>query len=113
MEWTSADGALPATKCPRMMSDRRKLAPTAAIPISAPFPGIRLPKNRIRKNETAGNAGISHADLSIRSPRRSPFQEVDLVHVNRLAVPVDQDHYRQADPDLRRGHRDDEQGEHL
>ena len=32
-------------------------APTARMPISRPFLGIRLPKNRIRKNDTAGIGG--------------------------------------------------------
>ena len=36
---------------------RRKQIPTDAMPISAPFFGIRLPKNRMSRNETAGMSG--------------------------------------------------------
>ena len=43
----------------------------------------------------------------------SPFQQADLVHVDGLAVPVDEDDDGQADAHLGRGHGDDEQGEDL
>ena len=35
--------------------------PTAPIPISAPRSGILFPKKRIRRNETAGSAGMIQA----------------------------------------------------
>ena len=35
--------------------------PTAAIPISAPLPGSRLPKNRITTKAEAGRAQVSQA----------------------------------------------------
>src|SRR5438132_5416930 len=87
-----------------------KLASTAPIPISAPRRGIRLPKKTMRKKATAGNDGMSQAN---RSTPRSPLQEIDLVDVDGLPVPVDQDDDGQPDPDLRRRHGDDEQREHL
>ena len=37
---------------------RAKQTPSAAMPISAPLYGIRLPKNRIRKNDAAGISGM-------------------------------------------------------
>src|SRR6266516_2099688 len=91
-------------------SDMRKLAATAPIPISAPLPGRRLPKNTMRKKATAGSDGISHEK---RITGASPFQEVDLVDVDRFAVPVDEDHDGQANPDLGGGNGDHEQGEDL
>ena len=36
----------------------RTIAPSAAMPISAPFFGMRFPKKRIRTNDTAGIAGM-------------------------------------------------------
>ena len=36
-----------------------KQTPRAAMPISAPFFGMRFPKNRIRKNEAAGISGMT------------------------------------------------------
>ena len=44
-----------------VMHDSTKDAPTAVMPISDPCFGIFLPKNRIRKNDTTGMAGMIHA----------------------------------------------------
>src|SRR5438128_7161746 len=90
--------------------DSMKLMNTAPMPISGPLRGMRLPKNTMRKKESAGSDGISQANLSTA---RSPLQQVDLVDVDGLPVPVDQDHDGQADPDFGGGDRDHEQGEHL
>src|SRR5438132_12627237 len=87
-----------------------KLASTAPIPISAPRRGIRLPKKTMRKKATAGNDGMSQAN---RSTPRSPLQEVDLVDVDGLPVPVDQDDDGQPEPDLRRRHASNEHPQHL
>ena len=42
-------------------TDRTNAVPTAPMPISAPRSGIRFPKKRIRRNETAGSAGMIQA----------------------------------------------------
>ena len=54
-------GACPLMTWPRITSATTNDAPTAAIPIGAPWPGVRLPKNRIRKNARNGKAGMSQA----------------------------------------------------
>src|SRR5437762_3063577 len=85
-------------------TDRTSAIAMAAIPISAPFPGVRLPKNRITKKATATSEGTTHAYWITRAPRpggprrSSPFQQAHLVDVDRLAVPVDEDDDGQADP---------------
>src|SRR2546423_9590935 len=105
-------------KCPHTRSDITKLTARAAIPISAPFPGIRLPRNTMRKDDSAGIEGMSQAYRitgGLPGPGRgsagrgSPFQQVDLVDVDGLPVTVDQDHDGQTDAHLGRGHGDDEQ----
>ena len=42
-------------------TDSTNDVPTAPMPISAPCFGIRFPKKRIRRNETAGSAGMIQA----------------------------------------------------
>src|SRR4029453_379265 len=93
-----------------MISDIRKLAPTAAIPTGAAWPGSRLPNSRITKKASAGRDGISHAN---RITARSPLHQVHIVDVDGLAVAIDQDHDGQPDTDLRCGHGDHEQGKDL
>ena len=59
-------GAPPATKWAMIAIETTKLRKTAAIPISEPRRRIRLPKNTMRKNDTAGNDGTSQANLCTR-----------------------------------------------
>src|SRR5207245_4046179 len=102
-----------------MAHERISATAMAAIPMSAPLPGARLPKNRISGKATAGSDGISQARRITGPPEspgcaeHSPFEQAHLVDVDRLAVAVDQDHDGQADADLRGGDRNDEQGEDL
>ncbi len=42
-------------------TDSTNDAPIAAMPISEPLNGIRLPKRMINQNEMAGMSGMSHA----------------------------------------------------
>src|SRR5919201_3953182 len=98
-EWPA--GGPPWTKWKSTPMAMTKLAPTARIPMGAPPPGVRVPKKTIRKNAIAGRAGISQAWWITPA---SPFQEVDLVDVDRLAVAIDEDDDGQTDADFRRGH---------
>src|SRR5881628_1813227 len=108
--------ACPAATWPRMIAEITNPAPTATMPIGAPRPGVRFPRNRIRKNAAAGSDGISQAN-GIMAPapwtpaRRSPLQQVHFVDVDRFAVPVDEDDDGQADPHFRCSDSDHEQGE--
>src|SRR5213592_3976361 len=97
-------------KWPSTQIDSTKLTNTAPMPISEPLLDMRLPKNTMRKNDTAGNDGISQAYLATPT---SPLQEVDLVDVDGLPVSVDQDHDGEADADLCGSDRDHEQRKHL
>src|SRR5918994_2441262 len=80
--------------------------------------------NRVSTAETVGSRTMSQAfstnqlaaigaaaSCPITSPL--PLEEVHLVDVDRLPVPVDQDPDRQAEAPLRRRDGDHEQGEHL
>src|SRR5207245_4989512 len=102
-----------------MAHERISATAMAAIPMSAPLPGARLPKNRVGGKATAGSDGTSQASRITGPPEspgcaeHSPFEQAHLVDVDRLAVAVDEDHDVQADADLRGGDRDDEQGEDL
>jgi hypothetical protein len=49
------------THCTSVPIDSRNDAPTAAMPISEPCRGMRLPKRRIATNDSAGISGISQA----------------------------------------------------
>src|SRR5207244_6846704 len=100
----------PPMKWPQTKIESTKLRSPAVMPISEPRRGIRLPKNTMRKKDTAGNDGISQANLTTST---SPLQQVDLIDIDGLSVPVDQDDDRQADPDLCRRDGDHEQREHL
>src|SRR6266511_35291 len=84
--------------------------PTAAMPISAPFFGMRLPKKRIKKNEAAGSEGMIQAASSIV---RSALQLVDFVEARAAQVPIDQQDDGKADADLGGRDGDHEQREHL
>ena len=44
-----------------VQTDSTNDAPMAAMPISEPLKGIRLPKRMINQNEMAGMSGMSHA----------------------------------------------------
>ena len=60
--------------CDAAMHDITNDAPTAAMPISAPCFGMRLPKKMMRTNAIAGTVGMSQAASSIAvspSARRS------------------------------------------
>ena len=57
-------------------------APTAAMPISAPLLGSRLPKRGSPRRTRAGMSGMSQALLEERARRRQPFIEIDLVEVD-------------------------------
>src|SRR5688572_7421895 len=46
---------------PNTVSEIRKLSATAAMPMSAPRPGVRFPKKTIRKKATSGTVGMSQA----------------------------------------------------
>jgi len=45
----------------RTSTEMTKDAAVARIPMGAPFPGVRLPKNTITKNAISGSDGMSHA----------------------------------------------------
>src|SRR5262245_41680859 len=83
---------------------------SAVIPIPAPLPGARLPSRRIRRNETAGMAGMIQAFVSTE---RSALQLVDFVEVGGALVAIDQQHDGEANTHFGRGDRDDEQREDL
>ena len=53
--------ACPAAICARTTADITSEIDVRPMPTSEPLPGSRLPKKRIRKNESAGSDGISHA----------------------------------------------------
>src|SRR5204863_8434496 len=76
-----------AMKCPATIKDRTKATKTAAIPVSAPPLGMRFPNSRIAKNDTSGRTTM----IQLNRITPSPFQHLALVHVDGLAVAVDQD----------------------
>src|SRR6266702_3779403 len=59
----------PAMKWEATISDSTKEAPTATIPIGAPPPGERFPKNTIRKNEISGSATMIQLKRITRLPQ--------------------------------------------
>src|SRR5437868_13758106 len=89
--------------------------PTPAMPMSAPLPGIRFPKNRMRKKQAPGMAGISQAlrRKNIVWVPASALHQVGFVERDRSPVAEDEHHDRQAHADLGRSDGDDEQGEDL
>src|SRR4051794_6006121 len=93
------------------MSDSTKQHSSAATPRSAPCRGSFLPKKRISQNETTGMTGMSQALRSMEVA--SAPQLVDLVEVDRVQVPVDEQDDGQADADLGGRDGDDEQREDL
>src|SRR5713101_3709636 len=108
--WVGSSPCTRSIHCTAATTDSTNDAPTAAIPISEPRLGRRFPKNRIRKKETAGIAGMIQAWFSTA---RSALQLVDVVEIRRVRVAVDEQHDRQPHPDLGRGDGDDEEREHL
>ena len=61
------------------------------MPSSDPFRGMRFPKNRIPRNERAGNNGISHALRSSHAPpevipRGSPLCDADSAKMKSSAI---------------------------
>src|SRR4051812_48749727 len=83
------------------------------MPMAAPFPGNRFPKNRIRKKHAPGMAGINQA-LSRKNMRPGlTLHLVDLVQGDAGPVAVDQHDDGEADADFGGGDSDDEQGEDL
>src|SRR5680860_765944 len=111
-------------------SESRKATPMASIPALCPLPGSFLPKKRMTRKDSAGSRGTSHmrsgnrpvrvaSTPSIRSAARKsaftslPFHEGHFFDVHASTVSVDQDHDREPYADLRGGHRDNEQSEHL
>src|ERR687895_2362944 len=100
------------TNCHSTPSESTNAVPTARIPYTAPLPGVRLPMNNVSTAETTGKRTMSHAfstnQLAAAGAADScpitpplPLEEVHLVDVDRLPVPVDQDHDREADAHLR------------
>jgi hypothetical protein len=51
----------PPIICTNTIRDITNERPTARIPIEAPRNRVRLPRKMMRKNETSGITGISHA----------------------------------------------------
>src|SRR5581483_7373945 len=96
---------------PAARSAMTKHAPTATMPISDPFFGRRLPKNRMATNDIAMMNGISHTQWRIIAA--SPAHRVDFVEVDRRSVPVEHEDDGEADTDLSGCDGDDEQGEDL
>src|SRR4051794_5853573 len=83
------------------------------MPMSAPLPGMRFPKARMRKKQAPGMAGINQA-LSRKNMRPAlTLQLVDLVQGDAGAVAEDQHDYGEADADFGGSDGDDEQGEDL
>ena len=78
--------------------------------LGAACSGIRFPKKRIRRNETAGSAGMIQA---WSSTEQSALQLVDFVEIGRALVAVDQEDDGETHPDFGRCDGDDEQREHL
>src|SRR4051812_26496357 len=89
--------------------------PTPTMPMSAPLPGMRLPKKRISQKKTAGMAGISQAlrRKNIVGGPASALHQVGVVEGDARPVAEDQHDDRQPHADLGRGDRDDEQRKDL
>src|SRR6056297_915227 len=115
--------------CTPVNTDSANATPTAAMPTSAPLNGRRFPKNRITKNDSAGMAAMiqtfsrnqPEASKKVDGPsaaratesNMSALHEVDFGEVDAALVAEDEQHDGEADTDLGRRDRDDEQSEHL
>ena len=65
--WLS-NGPPPCTKCMSTPSENTNDAPTAAMPYTAPLPGVREPKNRMSAADTRGISTTIHACSTNQSP---------------------------------------------
>src|SRR5438093_11895134 len=82
-------------------------APQAIVPTA--LLESRPPKRPLKAKPANGRSGMS----GISASTLSPPQEVQLVDLNRVLVPVEGDDDRETDGDLARGHADDERREGL
>src|SRR5262245_49169555 len=104
------------SRSPKKKGSRREQAARVARPtdptpaaVTKPLPSFR-PKRPQARKPASGSAGTSQSG---RVTAGSPFQEIDLVHVDRLLVPEEGDEDREPDGGLSRGDRDDEEDQDL
>src|SRR5579871_6236900 len=97
--------------CTTAPHERMNDALNAAMPISDPSRGMRLPKNRIATNDSAGISGMSHAQLRKNTPL--VLQHFEIVEIGRMEIAVNQQHNGETNAHFGRRDREHEQREHL
>ena len=64
----ASNGPPPSTKCQSTPSENANAAATAAMPTTAPLPGVRLPKNRMSAAEISGSSTTIQACSTNQMP---------------------------------------------